>query len=562
MCSQKGGRSGGRRNRRQNHNNTRKHDANTKNKHVPSQSSTTNNDLDTKTQLLINSIKRNQLRCQEEIKSNRERHAKNTPSHMMKHRTVKQRMKDGEMDIKINVDNIMLLFLENGVKQFNGSFWNEYKIATSSMLEYLIKKTALLNNEALKYDSNDMVQLSDDQIRLFEKAQKYLEFAAKYGTKFENVDLNNWDVNQLQSYLRKENMDVKPMPNNKNILLKAVKQVLLMKEKLSIMFDTMPDDDEAVLRGRRDINNNSKRWNAIINQDYDYTDDDDTDSDEGYSDDEMETKANIETVIDSHSLLPNNLDLSKLPDWSHNKSIAQVFQSSRSQVNNGYGSLMNGLVSVFQQLYSGSANSTHANLKCNPFDEMQESFYSIAKVIDSFGVNNIGSVEPFIVQDEQEARAITIIPCFVKCLNIESQSIPVVGIKYFDAFRSRMTSEKAQGLMKEFQHNNRAKNGLRAVDAKLDEIAMMGKLLKQNRKKLNQNVLKDIEEKYISLYNIGMFKCSVFLPYCDKDKNLTKCANCGGNAVSRCSRCRKVSYCSENCQRNHWKSNHKSECGM
>ncbi|XP_050364468.1 ubiquitin carboxyl-terminal hydrolase 18-like [Argentina anserina] len=38
------------------------------------------------------------------------------------------------------------------------------------------------------------------------------------------------------------------------------------------------------------------------------------------------------------------------------------------------------------------------------------------------------------------------------------------------------------------------------------------------------------------------------------------CAVCGANGVKKCSRCKAVKYCSEKCQREHWRS-HKTECG-
>ena len=40
------------------------------------------------------------------------------------------------------------------------------------------------------------------------------------------------------------------------------------------------------------------------------------------------------------------------------------------------------------------------------------------------------------------------------------------------------------------------------------------------------------------------------------------CVNCGGvfEKTQQCSRCKQVRYCSEKCQRSHWKSVHKKEC--
>lgn len=91
---------------------------------------------DAQLQCLINNLKRAQLRRKQEIESNRERHSRNMSPNTLKHRTMKQREKDGELDSTINVNNIKLLFLENGVKEFNGKFWTEYENAVSSMYAY------------------------------------------------------------------------------------------------------------------------------------------------------------------------------------------------------------------------------------------------------------------------------------------------------------------------------------------------------------------------------------------------------------------------------------------
>ena len=39
-----------------------------------------------------------------------------------------------------------------------------------------------------------------------------------------------------------------------------------------------------------------------------------------------------------------------------------------------------------------------------------------------------------------------------------------------------------------------------------------------------------------------------------------KCAKCKKEAFKRCSKCKKVWYCSKECQVSHWKESHKAEC--
>ena len=395
---------------------------------------------------------------------------------------------------------------------------------------------------------------------------------------FATNDWKHWNVDKLQSYLQQNFMHVKPMPNDKNVLSQVVNQLILLKEKLLYVHNSMPKHDSS----------SQCKINAIYRLGRLYGDTS-FEPDSDYSDDEMETNTNIEIVGDAHSLLPNNLDLLKLPDWSDNTPIAQLFQSSHKLI--GDNNIINAPQKngkkaqgdFFLQRFSfkfGQSKTQQAtkNKKDqNPLDNSQNVFCYIALAIDKYGVNNMTSMPACCVTDDQDTRALSIFICFVKRLkmNMESESInaelskqntdndnqiPIVCVKYYETIRSRHTGEKNRRISHESQHNRRIFNSLYSFQLSLDEIAMMGKLLKQNRKKLNQNVLKEIEKEYVSQYNIGMFKCSVFLPFCDKDKNVTKCANCGRNAVSRCSRCRKVSYCSQNCQRNHWKSSHKEEC--
>ena len=245
---------------------------------------------------------------------------------MLKHRTVRQRVKDGESDISININNITLLLLENGVKEFHGAFWSDYHNAIASLQEYAFKSPVLFNNETIPDDSNGEFHLSYHQSALLDKAYEFVNFAGKYSSVIRNGDINTWNVDKLQSYILEYNMDVKPMPNNKTVLVKVVYQINLFKGKLHEMIIHMPEGDDAVAQGDKILANNSKYKGNL-----DYRLRGTTGSDSEYSEDELEIRANIKTMIGPHSLLPDNLNLNQLPNWSNEKSVVQVFNTCFKQ---------------------------------------------------------------------------------------------------------------------------------------------------------------------------------------------------------------------------------------
>jgi hypothetical protein len=50
---------------------------------------------------------------------------------------------------------------------------------------------------------------------------------------------------------------------------------------------------------------------------------------------------------------------------------------------------------------------------------------------------------------------------------------------------------------------------------------------------------------------------------CDGDHSEAECSNCGEEAAQlmKCGRCKGPQYCSKACQVQHWKAEHKAECG-
>ena len=147
--------------------------------------------------------------------------------------------------------------------------------------------------------------------------------------------------------------------------------------------------------------------------------------------------------------------------------------------------------------------------------------------------------------------------------SVNTKRIPLICIKYFDAFRANISPIQRNKMMKEITYDNRKKL-MQEIHASLQEMTMIAQVFKNNRQQIDKTVLNQTEAKFISRQNEKMFKCSVIIPQCPKDEKafqrLDSCPVCGNQAVAACSRCKKVRYCSASCQRMHWKLSHKREC--
>ena len=72
------------------------------------------------------------------------------------------------------------------------------------------------------------------------------KFATKYSSSLAYENINNWNVNQLQSYLKQNYIDVKPIPQNKDVLLKAVTQLRYLQHKIVHIIKLLHKNDDSV----------------------------------------------------------------------------------------------------------------------------------------------------------------------------------------------------------------------------------------------------------------------------------------------------------------------------
>ena len=227
--------------------------------------------------------------------------------------------------------------------------------------------------------------------------------------------------------------------------------------------------------------------------------------------------------------------------------------------------------------------------RCSTFDYVNQIFGEIARNIDNSGlcsllsasdeekiecINKLAPTQiafaragdgiaktPDDLDRSQWQRLILIDVCFVKAF--DQTKFPIICIKYRDLSASRVTFIEKEQAFEEFSYlrtNDKWRRNSDVWALKLEVIAMLSNLLHQNRKVLNQETLKDIEKKYISPTNQGKWKCSTFVPSYITDEQSTKCVVCCKDSVARCFRCKQVGYCSNVCQRTHWKAGHSTQC--
>ena len=74
----------------------------------------------------INSIKHDLLLKKQLIAEKRKLNSRNSAPRSCKHRTLSQQLKDGALDIDININNIELLLLQNGAKMVDCDLFKDY----------------------------------------------------------------------------------------------------------------------------------------------------------------------------------------------------------------------------------------------------------------------------------------------------------------------------------------------------------------------------------------------------------------------------------------------------
>ena len=92
----------------------------------------------------INSIKHDLLLKKQLIAEKRKLHSRNSAPRSCKHRTLSQQLKDGALDIDINLSNIALLLLQNGAKQVHGNLFNDYNQMITLQWKMLLRMQSLI----------------------------------------------------------------------------------------------------------------------------------------------------------------------------------------------------------------------------------------------------------------------------------------------------------------------------------------------------------------------------------------------------------------------------------
>lgn len=594
---------------------------------------------------------------QDYIKQNKEIHYRNTDPKQLKHRTILQRKKDGQLNITANISNIYLLFLENGSKQFNGKFWKEYETIQKTLtngfdISFIDPKDKqLISKLKTEKEWNDfmttprMKASPETIINFFKIFQFFLKIAIDESCYTNINDIKEtWNISKMQLFLKKHGIEAIPMPNDKNILFKIINQFFLLQDKLNTIANNITNTYKIM---NKYLNCDSSLKTMLKNEPKL------AQSDSEYSDDEMELKTNIKLTINSQYLIPDNLDLNKLKEWNINNhgSLTQIFYffqmfsrtcslggvskeeyakclSKFSSINNSsncndYNNLglndpdiMKTMLKMKLSMNKNKWESLYGIDSLNTFDRVEQLFFFIVGGIDCYGINNINNIPPIVLTDNEinesdvkkfefnlknkdftiskfnyvidsiikfnnqmANRQIWIIICFVKCLDsfeaffknnvydnntmatIKNRQIPIICIKYRDCHRSRESQSNKKDIAREVFYNGENRSDeVKTFVTSIESMAMMINLLRNNRKKLKQSVLKEIETKYISKENFKYWKCSVFIPYCPKDGNATICPVCDKTVTAMCARCKKIGYCSRECQKKHWNSGHKNNC--
>eukprot|EP01084_Bolivina_argentea_P304320 525520_1 len=402
----------------------------------------------------------------------------------------KDKVRNKEIDMIKNMENMFELLSQNGCTKF-GSFFEEIVKLGPAFAEANNKfENAFKGINITETKADDMIQLNDSQLESLQKGAEMMQFMLKYGCEVPMDDPKQWTNDKINTFLRQNNIVPRPKPS-RDVLVKVCKELIKLKSKMMHSIMNMPENDEASKIGRK----------VLLGESDPFSDNSDCGSD-------MRISVNAQIAI------PNQVNPCSLKSWT-------------------------GYIGVSFKMSMVCLKS----LKTKVFKDMAESMMVIAESVDKY--KSIEQIPAFIVQNKEKTHALCIMIVCVQQLG----KLPMIVVKYFKGERATTNFKKQQRMVNEMGQGRL----MQEIPTDLMEVQLMTRLLKKNRKKLLDEFVRKRESKL----NKG-WKISVFVPYRD-EKVENECPSCHQLASLRCSRCRKVCYCSVKCQKIDWKL-HKKLC--
>ena len=310
---------------------------------------------------VLNRIKSGVVAQRQSIVASRKIHARNTAPKWMKHRTVQQRMEDGEFDICINLNNIALILIENGATYVGGELFADYRQLqeyemlmhknSKSMLHQICPKrddpddTMTKTKSTVNQQNVNNCDLHDEKqvecnvssnininIRnkmLLEPIQQtrnaFINFITKYLINSERElagSLKDSSIEQLESYFKKNGIEAQPWPKNKEILLKVYHQYEVLQDKVHSQW-LMEFNGKSIYTSVHECQMDKRKMNKVaeelinhykcqrIYRETKYR------SCTGYQNSSLDSRLYIDSIINAQFLLEKNIDLCKLDNWQN-----------------------------------------------------------------------------------------------------------------------------------------------------------------------------------------------------------------------------------------------------
>ena len=240
--------------------------------------------------------------------------------------------------------------------------------------------------------------------------------------------------------------------------------------------------------------------------------------------------------ISNHLLMMNedDFDPTELPIWPDGKSMEAALRS----------------------ISSFSTERVPEAFKL-PVRRVRETIVALARQYDSFLAEK-DSNEPMsrmFLQDEAQTQVLNIdliLP--IRLMEVDGVAFPILPIRWMIA-RATDGFNKKQNVLKTMERNTR----MGEIPVETDEIDLMVAFLKANACRLKNRFIRSHGKKYMSV--------SVITPISEDMqrahyKSISYCGQCGtsGCDFMKCSRCRKIKYCSKECQNKNWPYHKKNGC--